>query len=82
MSIIPIIDLSDPQGPRAVADAIGRTCRETGFFLITGHGANREIVERGWQAARAFFDRPVEEKLTAVMPYPGYPYGYTWSARW
>jgi isopenicillin N synthase-like dioxygenase len=77
MSIIPIIDLSDPQGPRAVADAIGRTCRETGFFLITGHGANPEIVQRGWQAARTYFDRPVEEKLTAVMPYPGYPYGYS-----
>ncbi|MBN9015912.1 MAG: isopenicillin N synthase family oxygenase [Rhizobiales bacterium] len=77
MSIIPIIDLSDSRGDAAVGEAIGRTCRETGFFLITGHGADQGVVEAGWRATRAFFDRPVEEKLTAVMPYPGYPYGYS-----
>lgn len=77
MSIIPIIDLSDSRGDAAIGEAIGRTCRETGFFLITGHGADQGVVEAGWRATRAFFDRPVEEKLTAVMPYPGYPYGYS-----
>lgn len=77
MSIIPIIDLSDSRGDAAIGAAIGRTCRETGFFLVTGHGADPAIVEAGWQAARAFFDRPLDEKLTAAMPYPGYPYGYS-----
>ncbi|MCX5495084.1 isopenicillin N synthase family oxygenase [Kaistia dalseonensis] len=77
MTVVPLIDLSDPRGPGAVADAIGRTCRETGFFMVTGHGADDAVVARGWQATRAFFDRPVDEKLTAGMPYPGYPYGYS-----
>ncbi|MCX5513510.1 2OG-Fe(II) oxygenase [Kaistia algarum] len=77
MSIIPIIDLSDRSGDAAIGEAIGRTCRETGFFLVTGHGADPAIVDNGWRAARAYFDRPVDEKMTASMPYPGYPYGYS-----
>lgn len=77
MAVVPLIDLSDPGGPAAVADAIGRTCRETGFFLIAGHGANPVVVETGWQATRAFFNRPLDEKMSAAMPYPGYPYGYS-----
>lgn len=77
MAVVPLLDLSDPRGPAAIADAIGRTCRETGFFLVTGHGADPAVVEAGWRATRAFFDRPLDEKLTASMPYPGYPYGYS-----
>jgi isopenicillin N synthase-like dioxygenase len=77
MSIIPIIDLSDSGGDAAIGKAIGRTCRETGFFLVTGHGADPAVVEAGWNAARAFFDRPADAKMTSVMPYPGYPYGYS-----
>lgn len=77
MSIIPIIDLSDSGGFQVIADAIGKTCRETGFFLITGHGANPDVIEAGWQATRAFFDQPLDIKMSAAMPYPGYPYGYS-----
>ncbi|MBN9434104.1 MAG: isopenicillin N synthase family oxygenase [Bosea sp.] len=77
MTSIPLIDLADPRGSEAVAEAIGRTCEETGFFLITGHGVDPVALERGWTAARAYFDRPLAEKMTAAMPYPGYPYGYS-----
>lgn len=77
MSAIPLIDLADPHGPEAVSAEIGRACGETGFFLVTGHGVDPRAIETGWQAARAFFDRPLEEKLSAAMPYPGYPYGYS-----
>ncbi|MBZ9937110.1 isopenicillin N synthase family oxygenase [Mesorhizobium sp. BR1-1-16] len=77
MSAIPLIDLADPSGKHAVAAAIGQTCADTGFFLVTGHGADSEAIERGWNAARAFFDRPLADKLAAAMPYPGYPYGYS-----
>ncbi len=77
MPAIPIIDLADPRGQQAIAASIGQTCRETGFFLVTGHGADTKAVEAGWRAARAFFDRPLDEKLSAAMPYPGYPYGYS-----
>lgn len=77
MTSIPLIDLADPRGSEAVAEAIGRTCEDTGFFLITGHGVDPAALERGWNAARAYFDRPLAEKMTAAMPYPGYPYGYS-----
>ena len=77
MTAIPLIDLMDASGDTAVAAAIGKACTETGFFLVTGHGVDQRAIDAGWQAARAFFDRPLEEKLTAAMPYPGYPYGYS-----
>lgn len=44
---IPVIDWSrftsgdDPAG--VVAD-IGQACRETGFFVITGHGISQDLI--------------------------------------
>ena len=43
MSIIPIIDLSDRSGDVAIGEAIGRTCRETGFFLVTDMARTRPL---------------------------------------
>lgn len=77
MSAIPLIDLEDRRGESVIAASIGAACTQTGFFLVKGHGVDQTAIDAGWQAARAFFDRPLEEKLSAAMPYPGYPYGYS-----
>jgi isopenicillin N synthase-like dioxygenase len=34
------------------------------------------VVESAFQAARSFFDLPLEARLGVAMPEPGYPYGY------
>jgi isopenicillin N synthase-like dioxygenase len=34
------------------------------------------VIDAVWAKARAFFDLPLEAKLAAKAPYPGYPYGY------
>lgn len=44
---------------------------------MTGHGVPNEVISRAWDAARAFFDLPLEKKMEAKMPYAGYPYGYS-----
>jgi isopenicillin N synthase-like dioxygenase len=80
-SDFPIVDLSRFDA----ADAVGRTklgaevdeiCRATGFLAISGHGVPPPTIDNAWNAARAFFDLPAQEKQKARAPYPGYPYGY------
>jgi isopenicillin N synthase-like dioxygenase len=60
-----------------LARRVGEVCRQTGFLAVVGHGVSDEIVSGAWNAARGFFDLPVEKKLAVKMPYVGYPYGYS-----
>jgi isopenicillin N synthase-like dioxygenase len=64
-------------GKQALARHVGEVCRQTGFLAVVGHGVANEIISGAWDAARGFFDLPVEKKLQVKMPYPGYPYGYS-----
>ncbi|HYA89490.1 MAG TPA: 2-oxoglutarate and iron-dependent oxygenase domain-containing protein [archaeon] len=60
-----------------LAQRVDEVCRETGFLAIVGHGVSSQIIDRAWDAARKFFDLPLEKKLEVKMPYVGYPYGYS-----
>ncbi len=46
---------------------IDRACRETGFFLLTGHGISPALVNDWFNVSREFFELPVATKA-AVMP--------------
>ncbi len=63
---IPVIDVSPfiarSAGAGEVVAAIEAACRETGFFLVTGHGVSREITAELYNLARDFFDEPQEWK--------------------
>jgi isopenicillin N synthase-like dioxygenase len=52
MNEIPVVDASDLSG-------LGRACRETGFFYLSGHGIDTQPV---FAAARAFFALPIADK--------------------
>ncbi len=60
---IPTIDLaplrngSDAQ-KREVARQIDAACRDTGFFLVTGHGVPSELIAKTRQRAIDFFALP------------------------
>jgi isopenicillin N synthase-like dioxygenase len=78
---IPVIDLAPARhgsaaDRRRLAVMVDAACRETGFFGIVGHGIDEEMLDRSWRDATAFFDLPLDERLTVREPYPGYPYGY------
>jgi isopenicillin N synthase-like dioxygenase len=88
----PVVDISafprtTVAGPSAAGDAlskkqalarrVGEVCRQTGFLAVVGHGVPDEIISRAWDAARGFFNLPLEKKLEVNMPYVGYPYGYS-----
>lgn len=54
-----------------VARRIDAACRRHGFFLVTGHDIDPELLRRMTTAARAFFARPDEEKATIAMSRGG-----------
>jgi isopenicillin N synthase-like dioxygenase len=67
-NFVPVIDIAPyfagtPDGKRRVADQIGRACREVGFYVIAGHGVDRELVDQVEAVSREFFDLPIEEKM-------------------
>ena len=74
MPYVPIIDIS--RDPDAVGAELDEVCRSVGFFQITGHGVADDAAERAWAAATSFFDLPLADKLSVVLPRAGYPYGY------
>jgi isopenicillin N synthase-like dioxygenase len=58
MSAIPTIDISRP----GIAKQVARTCEETGFLVIAGHGFPLGLLERAQRELFAFFDLPAEAK--------------------
>ena len=79
MQQIPVIDLSAARSGglasrQAVAREIDATCREIGFFTITGHGVPIATMDQLRSKAHAFFALPLEEKRSAIHPVPGTPH--------
>ena len=67
-SRIPLLDigpyLAGAPGARAtLSRAIERTCRDTGFLVISNHGIDPRLIENTFTAAATFFDLPLERKL-------------------
>jgi isopenicillin N synthase-like dioxygenase len=50
-----------------VAELIDATCRDTGFFLITGHGVDPSVKAGMLAAAREFFAMPLERKQAIAI---------------
>jgi isopenicillin N synthase-like dioxygenase len=81
MQAIPTIDFSAARvgglaSRQAIAREIDATCREIGFFTITGHGVPVATMDDLRSQAHTFFALPLEEKYKAIHPVPGTPRGY------
>src|ERR1700682_2806585 len=79
---IPIIDISsfvDGVGAagRELAGRVAQACTETGVLVISGHGVPDHVVSDLYDAARAFFELPLEEKMAVARPQPGPIRGYS-----
>ena len=74
-SHIPIVDVgalvSDTGDKQVVAEAIGRACRESGFFYMVGHGIDGGLQERLQDLSRKFFAQDTEVKLRIRMALGG-----------
>jgi len=81
MSAIPIIDIApwftgNIENQRAVARQLNSACHKFGFLQIVGHGVSDELRESALNQMNAFFERAVDEKVTAT-PTDGSYRGYS-----
>jgi len=83
---VPLIDVGPSfegktsDGYQEVAEAIGRACREMGFFLVTNHGVREGTMAALVEETAAFFARPLEEKLATSRKKANMTRGYTASS--
>jgi isopenicillin N synthase-like dioxygenase len=78
---LPVIDaaaLRGPDGPArdAAVEALTHAAREIGFFYIGNHGVPQARIDRFFEAMRAFFALPDEEKRRTAFARDGKRMGY------
>lgn len=70
LDAIPVIDIAPLlAGNMAPAEAIGRACREIGFFYITNHGIPQALIDSVYAEAKRFFSLPPEEKEKSAIEH-------------
>jgi isopenicillin N synthase-like dioxygenase len=78
---IPIIDLApflhgDAADRLAVAGQIAEACQRIGFFYVVNHGVPESLRQAVLDEGRAFFARPVEDKMRSAPLLDGQWCGY------
>lgn len=77
----PILDIApfingDGAARRQVAKAFGRALEETGFIALTGHGVPEPLIQDTYDTVKEFFDLPLPEKMSYVLPDRAKTCGY------
>lgn len=76
--MIPVLDWRrDASEPAGFATDLGRACRETGFFLLTGHGVAPALIDAVFAQGAAFFALPEAEK--AALSIATNPHNRGWA---
>jgi isopenicillin N synthase-like dioxygenase len=78
---LPVVDLSPlcnggDAGLLEVAVAVGRACRDIGFFYISQHGIDETEIDDLFAASRRFFALPVDTKQRVSIKNAMSNYGY------
>jgi isopenicillin N synthase-like dioxygenase len=63
--------------PKAFADKLGASFRETGFAVVNQHPVDLGVIERGIEAGKKFFALPEETKRKYFIPGGGGQRAYT-----
>ncbi|NWJ46881.1 MAG: isopenicillin N synthase family oxygenase [Chloroflexi bacterium] len=78
---LPILDISRLEAGAAEKEAflaeLRHTAHDLGFFYLTGHGVDPELIRRVLTLSRQFFNLPEEEKLAIEMANSPHFRGYT-----
>lgn len=76
--MIPNLDWSEAErAPADFAAKLGAACRETGFFLLSGHPVRPDLVARVFAHADAFFAMP--ERVKAPLSISRNPHNRGWA---
>ena len=77
--MIPLLDWREFRSdPQAFVDALGRACRDPGFFLLSGHGIPSDLIAAVFDQAARFFARPDDGK--APLSILSNPHNRGWAA--
>lgn len=75
--LVPVIDLGaarlDTDARREAAAALDRACQTSGFFAVTGHGIDEDVIAAAVDRSREFFALPFDEKCEVA---PAEPWGF------
>lgn len=79
--MIPIVDLArfetgNAATTAAAAAELDQICREIGFLVIANHGVSPETQQALYDAGNAFFDCPLDAKMTVRRPADDQNRGY------
>ena len=82
METLPVIDITglrtgDLVTRRKVSSLLGKACRETGFFYVTGHDIPRLLQQKIFEKARQFFECPQETKDKISVRLSAHNRGYS-----
>ncbi|WP_116962952.1 2-oxoglutarate and iron-dependent oxygenase domain-containing protein [Fastidiosibacter lacustris] len=72
MNKIPVIELSEVRlgSQQAINNAvieIDKACKEIGFFVITGHGIDKKIIQRAYEGLTDFFNMDFKRKTACKL---------------
>ena len=78
---LPVVSLenfeaADASTRERTAASVDGACRQHGFLIIEDHGVANDIITNAWNAARAFFDQPLQTKLKTRSADANCPRGY------
>ena len=79
---IPVIDVAPldhegAEGGAAVVAAIGRACRDVGFFIVVNHGVDAVLIGGAFEQSRRFFSLPLIKKQALAIEKVGGNRGYS-----
>ena len=75
---LPLLDWAEyASDPEAFARALGQTCRDTGFFLLKGHGIKPELAEAVFSQAAQFF--ALDHAQKAPLSIASNPHNRGWA---
>lgn len=63
--------------PKRFADELGRSFRDTGFVVLSNHGIDQSVIDRGIEAGKKFFALPEDVKRRYFVPGGGGQRAYT-----
>lgn len=84
ITALPVLDLSQlegrPEQRQAFLQSLRQAARDVGFFYLTGHGIDSDLLRRVQEQARAFFALPEADKTAVGMIHSPHFRGYNRAA--
>ena len=59
----------DPANRAKLADSLTTTCHHSGFFLLTNHGIDKQLIAKVFELSKRCFELPREQRERMPVSY-------------